>query len=32
MRNSIAIRLAAMFAAAALVAFALLGGALHRVL
>ncbi len=31
MRNSIAIRLAAMSAAAALVAFALLGGALHRV-
>ena len=32
MRNSIATRLALMFAAAALVGFALLGGALHRVL
>jgi len=32
MKNSIATRLALMFAAAALVVFALLGGALHRVL
>ena len=32
MRNSIATRLALMFAASALVGFALLGGALHRVL